>query len=234
MTDDKKDRKEDLLDLGIPVDSTEPGEIQEEPQDEFEVYRSLGYLSTGDVLTETKLSKGELFYLLNTGFPLVEPVQVPYEAFDQQVRAYLFSTRDVYVLKLIKNMKKKYSLQRLRGIFSQIELYSLVKTKLSSILSESSEEIDRLPSDTFQNWYKEREKETVFQVSREYYSKKIAEETAEKMARKTLKEWKFIKGNTFELLWEIYKQGGYNLIEELELNEDIDRKISLENDEIPF
>lgn len=71
MTDDKKDRKEDLLDLGgslsIPL---EPGEIQEEPLDEFEVYRSLGYLSTGDVLTETKLSKGELFYLLNTGFPL--------------------------------------------------------------------------------------------------------------------------------------------------------------------
>jgi len=87
-------------------------------ESEFEVYRSLGYLSTGDVLTETKLSKGELFYLLNTGFPLVEPVQVPYEAFDQQVRAYLFSTRDVYVLKLIKNMKKKYSLQRLRGMLN--------------------------------------------------------------------------------------------------------------------
>ena len=233
MTEEKKDRKEDLLDLGTPIDSPET----EEPQDEFEVYRSLGYLSTGDVLAETDLTKGELFYLLNTSFPLIEPVQVPYEAFDQQIKAYLFSTRDVYVLKLIKKMKKKFSLQRLRGIFSQIELYSLIKKTLSTIISESWEEIDRLSNEVFQKWYKEREEEVVFQVSKEYYSKKIPEEMAEKMAKKTLKEWKFIKGNTFELLWEIYEQGGYNLIEELELNEDIDRKISLENfgnDGIPF
>ena len=38
MTEDKKDRKEDLLDLGTPIDSPET----EEPQDEFEIYRSLG------------------------------------------------------------------------------------------------------------------------------------------------------------------------------------------------
>lgn len=228
MTEEKKDRKEDLLDLGVPVDSPE------ESQDEFEVYRSLGYLSTGDVLAETNLSKGELFYLLNTSFPLVEPVQVPYEAFDQQVRAYLFSTRDVYVLKLIKNMKKKYSLQRLRGIFSQIELYSLFRKKLEQNLTMSVEEAESMPDERYQEWRNEREKETVFQVSKDYYSKKISEEMAEKMARKTLKEWKFIKGNTYELLWEIYKLGGYNLIEELELNDEIDAQISLENGDIPF
>jgi len=36
------------------------------------------------------------------------------------------------------------------------------------------------------------------------------------------------------LLWEIYKQGGYNLIEELELNDEIDTQISLEDGGIPF
>ena len=92
-------------------------------ESEFEVYRSLGYLSTGDVLAETDLTKGELFYLLNTSFPLIEPVQVPYEAFDQQIKAYLFSTRDVYVLKLIKKMKKKFSLQRIRGMFNLLVKY---------------------------------------------------------------------------------------------------------------
>jgi hypothetical protein len=126
MTDDKKDRKEDLLDLGIPVDSQEPGEIQEEPQDEFEVYRSLGYLSTGDVLTETKLSKGELFYLLNTGFPLWNPFKSLTKPLTNKSEPIYLDTGRL-CFETHQEHEEEILLSRGSGYLFQIELYSLVK-----------------------------------------------------------------------------------------------------------
>ena len=108
MTEEKKDRKEDLLDLGVPVDSPE------ESQDEFEVYRSLGYLSTGDVIQSTGFTKNELFYLLSTGFPIIKPIRIPLQGLGKELNAYLFSDRDLYILTLVKRMKEKYSLQQIR------------------------------------------------------------------------------------------------------------------------
>ncbi len=90
---------------------------------EFEVYRSLGYLSTGDVIQSTGFTKNELFYLLSTGFPIIKPIRIPLQGLGKELNAYLFSDRDLYILTLVKRMKEKYSLQRLRGMFNTLLRY---------------------------------------------------------------------------------------------------------------
>jgi len=92
-------------------------------ESEFEVYRSLGYLSTGDVIQSTGFTKNELFYLLSTEFPILKPIRIPLQGLGKELNAYLFSDRDLYILTLIKSMKKKFSLQRIRGMFNLLVKY---------------------------------------------------------------------------------------------------------------
>lgn len=229
MTDDKKDRKEDLLDLGIPVDSTEPGEIQEEPQDEFEVYRSLGYMSTGDVIQSTGFTKNELFYLLSTEFPILKPIRIPLQGLGKELNAYLFSDRDLYILTLIKSMKKKLSLQQIRGMFSKLEFFSFVKERLDSL----EDSLGGLrPGEAF---WKERE-ELIEKTAGEYYLRKTKNaELSRELAKKAREEWGFIQSNIPKTVISILEYGGEELIDDLGLRGQIPGGQGNElDDDIPF
>lgn len=203
MTDDKKDRKEDLLDLGVPVDSPE------ESQDEFEVYRSLGYLSTGDVIQSTGFTKNELFYLLSTGFPIIKPIRIPLQGLGKELNAYLFSDRDLYILTLVKRMKEKYSLQQIRGMFSKLEYYSFIKGKLDSFDGSLG---GLTPGEEF---WKEREELIKKSSVEHYFAKTNNDELSKQLGKKAGDEWKFLESNISEIVQKIIDAGGEKLIEDL-------------------
>jgi len=203
MTEEKKDRKEDLLDLGVPVDSPE------EPQDEFEVYRSLGYLSTGDVIQSTGFTKNELFYLLSTGFPIIKPIRIPLQGLGKELNAYLFSDRDLYILTLVKRMKEKYSLQQIRGMFSKLEYYSFIKGKLDSFDGSLG---GLTPGEEF---WKEREELIKKSSVEHYFAKTNNDELSKQLGKKAGDEWKFLESNISEIVQKIIDAGGEKLIEDL-------------------
>jgi len=203
MTEEKKDRKEDLLDLGVPVDSPE------ESQDEFEVYRSLGYLSTGDVIQSTGFTKNELFYLLSTGFPIIKPIRIPLQGLGKELNAYLFSDRDLYILTLVKRMKEKYSLQQIRGMFSKLEYYSFIKGKLDSFDGSLG---GLTPGEEF---WKEREELIKKSSVEHYFAKTNNDELSKQLGNKAGDEWKFLESNISEIVQKIIDAGGEKLIEDL-------------------
>jgi hypothetical protein len=203
MTEEKKDRKEDLLDLGVPVDSPE------ESQDEFEVYRSLGYLSTGDVIQSTGFTKNELFYLLSTGFPIIKPIRIPLQGLGKELNAYLFSDRDLYILTLVKRMKEKYSLQQIRGMFSKLEYYSFIKGKLDSFDGSLG---GLTPGEEF---WKEREELIKKSSVEHYFAKTNNDELSKQLGKKAGDEWKFLESNISEIVQKIIDAGGEKLIEDL-------------------
>jgi hypothetical protein len=207
MTEEKKDRREDLLDLGVPVDS--PEEPQDE--DEFGVYRSLGYLSTGDVIQSTGFTKNELFYLLSTGFPIIKPIRIPLQGLGKELNAYLFSDRDLYILTLVKRLKEKYSLQQIRGMFSKLEYYSFIKDKLHSF----DDSLGGLtPGEEF---WKEREELIEKSSIEHYFAKTNNEELSKQLGKKAANEWKFLESNISEIVQKIIEGGGEKLIEDLGL-----------------
>jgi len=221
----EKDRKENLVDLGTPVDSPE----SEEPQDEFEVYRSLGYLSTGDVIQSTGFTKNELFYLLSTEFPILKPIRIPLQGLGKELNAYLFSDRDLYILTLIKSMKKKLSLQQIRGMFSKLEFFSFVKERLDSL----EESLGGLRPD--EAFWKER-KELIEKTAGEYYLRKTKnEELSRELAKKAQEEWGFIESNIPKAVISIVEYGGEELIDDLGLKGQIPiEQVNNSDDDIPF
>jgi len=217
----EKDRNENLVDLGTPE--------SEEPQDEVEGYRSLGFLSTGDVIQLTGFTKNELFYLLSTEFPLLKPIRIPLQGLGKELNAYLFSDRDLYILTLIKSMKKKLSLQQIRGMFSKLEFFSFVKERLDSL----EDSLGGLrPGEAF---WKERE-ELIEKTAGEYYLRKTKnEELSSELAKKAREEWGFIESNIPKTVISILEYGGEELIDDLGLRSQIPGGQGNElDDDIPF
>jgi formylmethanofuran dehydrogenase subunit E len=99
------------------------------PKTDFDTYRSLGYLTTLDVIETVGLNKNELFHLLHTNFPFLDPIRVPCgKTFAKGNIAYMFYDKDVYVLRLIKRMKEKKSLQTVRTILNSLKRYQSADT----------------------------------------------------------------------------------------------------------